>query len=219
MANRRGKLEVVTDFLFLVSKITVDGDWQPWNQKTIASWQENDDKPRLCWKAETLLTKVHIVKAMVFPVVMYGCDSWTIKKDECQRIDAFKLRCWKRLLKVPWTQEIKPVNLKGDQPWIFTGRTDAKAEAPVFWSSDVNRQLFGKSLMLGKIEGRSRRGCQRMKWLDITDAVNMNLGKLQEMVRDKEAWHAAVCGVTKSWTQLGNWTATAAHVCNVEYLK
>ena len=83
-------------------------------------------------------------------------------------------------------------------------RTDAKAEAPVFWSSDVNRQLFGKSLMLGKIEGRSRRGCQRMKWLDITDAVNMNLGKLQEMVRDKEAWHAAVCGVTKSWTQLGN---------------
>ena len=97
MANRRGKLEVVTDFLFLVSKITVDGDWQPWNQKTIASWQENDDKPRLCWKAETLLTKVHIVKAMVFPVVMYGCKSWTIKA-EGQELVPF----W--LFVTPWTK-------------------------------------------------------------------------------------------------------------------
>ena len=97
-----------------------------------------------------LLTKVRIVKAMVFPVVMYGCGSWTIKKAECQRIDAFKLWCWRRLLKVPWTQEIKSVNLKGDQPWIFIGRTDAEVEVPVFWPSDVKRWLIGKVPDAGK---------------------------------------------------------------------
>ena len=116
-------------------------------------------------------------------------------------------------------KEIKPVNLKGGRPWILTGRTDAKAEAPVFWSSMWTDNPLEKSLMLGKIDGRSRRGCQRMRRLDITDAVNVNLGKLQEMVRDREAWRATVHGVTKSWTQLGNWTATTTHVCNVQYLK
>ena len=104
------------------------------------------------------------------------------------------------------SKEIKTVNLKEDQPCIFTGRTDA--EAPVFWSSDVNKQLIRKSLALGKIKGR-RRGHQRMRWLnDITDAMNMNLGKLWEMVRDRETWHVAVHGITKSWTGLGKWTAT-----------
>ena len=166
MANRRGKLEVVTDFLFLVSKITVDGDWQPWNQKTIASWQENDDKPRLCWKAETLLTKVHIVKAMVFPVVMYGCESWTIKKAEHQRIDAFELWCWRRFLKVSWTaRRLKQSIWRKINPEYSLERLMLKLKLKLqyfghwMWIDDS----LEKSLMLGKIEGRRRRGHQRMR--------------------------------------------------------
>ena len=118
MANKGKKMEVVTDFLFLSSKITADGDCSHEIRRRLLLGKKAITNLDSVLKNRDiiLLTKVHIVKAMVFPVVMYGCDSWTIKKDECQRIDAFKLRCWKRLLKVPWTQEIKPVNLKGDQP-------------------------------------------------------------------------------------------------------
>ena len=106
----------------------------------------------------TFLTKVHIVKAMVFPVIMYGCESWTVKKTERQRIDAFKLWWWRSFLKSPLdTKEIKPANLKGNQPWLLVGRTDAEAEASVFWLSDVNSQHIEKSLMLEKIEGRRRK--------------------------------------------------------------
>ena len=148
----------------------------------------------------TLLTKTHIVKAMVFPVVTYGCESWTVKKAECQRINAFKLWYWRRLLRGPWTgKEIKAVNLKGNQPWIPVGRTDAEAEAQVFWTSDANSWLIWE-VPDAKTEGRRKRERQRMRWLDsISDAMEMNLGKLQEMVKDREAWHAAVHGVTKSW--------------------
>ena len=148
-------------------------------------------------------TKVRIVKAMVFPVVTYGCESWTVKKAEWQRIDAFKLWCWRRLLKVPRTArtEIKPVNYKGNHLWILIGSTEAVAEAPVFWSSDANDNSLEKTLMLRKIEGRRRRGRQRMRWLDgITDAMDMNLGKLREMVRDREAWRASVHEVTELYT-------------------
>ena len=161
----------------------------------------------------TLPTKVCIVKAMVFPVVTYSCESWTVQKGELACTEGRMPNNWclrtVMLEKTPESplnsKEIKPVNLKGNQPWIFTGRTDA--ELQYFGHLIHTDNSLEKSLMLGKIEGRRRRGCQRIRWLDsITDAMNMNLGKHREMVRDREAWHATVQGVAKSQTQLGNWT-------------
>ena len=147
---------------------------------------------------------------MVFPVITHGCESWTIKKAEYQPIDAFELWCWRRLLKVPWTTRRSNQSiLREINPEILIGRTDGEAETLVYWSSDVKSWLIEKPLRLGKIKGRRRRGCQRMKWLDgITDAMDVNLGKLQEMVRDRETWHTAVHEVARSQTQLGDWTAT-----------
>ena len=151
---------------------------------------------------------------MVFPVFKYGCESWIIKKAEHWRIDAFELWCWRDSWKSHGQKEIKPVNLKGGEPWIFTGKTDAEAEAPVFWSSDVNRWLIGKIPDAGKDWGQmEKRVSEDERWLDgISDAMNMNLGKLWEMVRDREAWCAAVCGITKSQTQLGDWTTTESRM-------
>ena len=195
MANRRGKKEVVTDFIFLGSKITADSDCGHEIKRCLLLGRKAmTDLDRVLQNRNiTLPTKDHTEKVMVLPVVMYGCESWTIKKAEHQWTNAFELWYWRRLESPLDCKDIKPVNPKGNQPWMFIGTCDA---VHMLTSASVMLKLqylmwradpLEKALMLGKIEGKRRRGQQRIRWLDsITNSKNMNLSKLREIMKDRE---------------------------------
>ena len=189
--------ETVTDFILGGSKITADGDCSHEIKRHLLLVRKAMTNQDSILKSRdiTLPTKVHLVKTMVFPVARCECESWTIKKVECWRSDAFELWCWRRLLRV------QPVHPKGNQSWIFIGRTDAEAETPILWPPNGKSWLTGKNPDAGKHWRQEEKG---MKKDGITNSMNFSLSRLQELVKDRKAWSATVHGVTKSLTRQRN---------------